>query len=113
MFSQLYKSFSKAPIWFRLGWILVGVSILLLRFWDIADMAWGYDELSAVFRSMQSPNWHDHLAHGVAVDGHPAGLQTVLWLWISAAGDGVLIPRPPAHGLQQPMPPDEVRKLQD
>ena len=93
MFSKFYKSFSKAPIWFRLGWILVGVSILLLRFWNIADMAWGYDELSAVFRSMQNPNWHDHLAHGVVVDGHPAGLQTALWLWISLAGDGVLIPR--------------------
>ncbi|NBX87909.1 MAG: hypothetical protein EBQ97_05260, partial [Bacteroidetes bacterium] len=40
-----------------------------------------------------SHNWHAHLEKGVAVDGHPAGLQTILWWWISLAGSDVLWPR--------------------
>jgi hypothetical protein len=38
-------------------------------------------------------SWHSHLAEGVAVDGHPAGIQSVLWWWISVAGSDVLWPR--------------------
>jgi hypothetical protein len=38
-------------------------------------------------------HWHSHLAEGVAVDGHPAGVQTILWWWISVAGNDVLWPR--------------------
>ncbi|MBM3437992.1 MAG: hypothetical protein FJX91_02550, partial [Bacteroidetes bacterium] len=56
-------------------------------------MAWGYDELSAIFRAMQASNWHDHLQNGVAVDGHPAGLQTLLWLWVRYFGTDFFIPR--------------------
>jgi hypothetical protein len=92
-FSRFTNSFSQTPRWFQWGWILVVAGILLLRFWGISEMAWGYDELSAVFRAMKADNWHDHLHNGVAVDGHPAGLQTVLWLWIRANGTEYLLPR--------------------
>ncbi len=93
IFSRFRASFSQAPRWFQWGWAMVALGILLLRFWDLEAYAWGYDELSAVFRAMQAKDWHAHLHQGVAVDGHPAGLQTLIWFWISANGADVFIPR--------------------
>ena len=93
IFSRFGGSFSKTPRWFQWGWVFVVVGILTVRFWSIGSMAWGYDELSAVFRAMNAANWHAHLHQGVAVDGHPAGLQTLIWLWVKWQGTGYLIPR--------------------
>ncbi len=94
MFLARYRhSFSQTPKWFQWGWLLLVGEIFLLRFWDIDSMAWGYDELSAIFRAMQASNWHNHLQNGVAIDGHPAGLQTLLWLWVRYFGTDVFIPR--------------------
>ena len=90
MLSRLLTSFSRVPIWFRLGWILVGLGAIFLRFYAINERAWGYDELSAIFRAMHSDSWYGHLKSGVAVDGHPAGLQTFLWLWVDVFGTEVL-----------------------
>jgi hypothetical protein len=93
-FQKIKESFGKTPRYFQLGWILVVIGSLALRFVGIDGRAWGYDELSAVFRAMStSHNWHTHLEKGVAVDGHPAGLQSILWWWISLAGSDVLWPR--------------------
>ena len=93
-FQKIKESFGKTPRYFQLGWILVILGSIALRFVGIDGRAWGYDELSAVFRAMStSHNWHAHLEKGVAVDGHPAGLQTILWWWISLAGSDVLWPR--------------------
>ncbi|MFM2256084.1 MAG: hypothetical protein RLZZ47_1573 [Bacteroidota bacterium] len=93
-FQQLWTSFGKTPRLFQWGWLLVLLGSVALRFVGITDMAWGYDELSAVFRAMSTADkWHSHLAEGVAVDGHPAGVQTILWWWISVAGNDVLWPR--------------------
>ena len=92
-FQQIKESFGKAPRYFQLGWILVILGSIALRFVGIDGRAWGYDELSAVFRAMQAKDWHAHLHQGVAVDGHPAGLQTIIWWWISIAGSDVLWPR--------------------
>jgi hypothetical protein len=93
IFSRFRASFSQAPRWFQWGWAMVVLAIVVLRFWNLQDYAWGYDELSAVFRAMQAKDWHAHLHQGVAVDGHPAGLQTLIWLWIGANGADVFIPR--------------------
>ena len=93
IFSRFRASFSQAPRWFQWGWAMVVLAIVALRFWDLQAYAWGYDELSAVFRAMQAKDWHAHLHQGVAVDGHPAGLQTLIWLWIGANGADVFIPR--------------------
>ena len=92
-FQQIKESFGKTPRFFQLGWILVILGSIALRFVGIDGRAWGYDELSAVFRAMQAKDWHAHLHQGVAVDGHPAGLQTIIWCWISLAGSEVLWPR--------------------
>lgn len=93
IFSRFGGSFSKTPRWFQWGWVVVVIGILTVRFWSIGSMAWGYDELSAVFRAMNAANWQEHLSEGVAVDGHPAGLQTLIWLWVKWQGTGYLIPR--------------------
>lgn len=93
IFSQFGGPFSKTPRWFQWGWVVVVIGILTVRFWSIGSMAWGYDELSAVFRAMNAANWQEHLSEGVAVDGHPAGLQTLIWLWVKWQGTGYLIPR--------------------
>jgi len=93
-FQKIKESFGKTPRYFQLGWILVVIGGIALRFVGIDGRAWGYDELSAVFRAMStSHNWHAHLEKGVAVDGHPAGLQTIIWWWISLAGSDFLWPR--------------------
>ncbi len=92
-FQQIKNSFWKTPRFFQMGWILVVLGSIALRFVGIDGRAWGYDELSAVFRAMQAKDWHAHLHQGVAVDGHPAGLQTIIWWWISIAGSDVLWPR--------------------
>ena len=92
-FQQIKNSFGKTPRFFQMGWILVILGSIALRFVGIDGRAWGYDELSAVFRAMQAKDWHAHLHQGVAVDGHPAGLQTIIWWWISLAGSDVLWPR--------------------
>lgn len=94
LLQRIKDSFGKTPRFFQLGWILVILGSVVLRFVGIEGRAWGYDELSAVFRAMStSHNWQSHLERGVAVDGHPAGLQTILWWWISVAGSNVLWPR--------------------
>ncbi len=94
LLQRIKDSFGKTPRFFQLGWILVILGSVVLRFVGIEGRAWGYDELSAVFRAMStSHNWHAHLERGVAVDGHPAGLQTIIWWWISVAGSDVLWPR--------------------
>ena len=93
-FQKIKESFGKAPRYFQLGWILVILGSIALRFVGIDGRAWGYDELSAVFRAISTSNdFQSHLERGVAVDGHPAGLQTILWWWISVAGSDVLWPR--------------------
>jgi len=75
-FQKIKESFGKTPRYFQLGWILVVIGSLALRLVGLDGRAWGYDELSAVFRAMStSHNWHAHLEKGVAVDGHPAGLR--------------------------------------
>lgn len=93
-FQQIKDSFGKTPRFFQLGWILVILGSIALRFLGIECRAWGYDELSAVFRAISTTNdWQSHLEKGVVVDGHPAGLQTIIWWWISIAGSDVLWPR--------------------
>jgi uncharacterized membrane protein len=51
----------------------------LLRFWRIWDMEYFYDELSAILRANVN-SWSAHLQKGVKPDGHPALVQTLIWL---------------------------------
>lgn len=87
---SVQKSFSKTPIHFQWGWILTVIGLLFLRFWRINERDWGYDELSAILRALGATTWQQHLHQGVIIDGHPAGLQTILWIWVQAFGSNVL-----------------------
>lgn len=87
---SVQKSFSKTPIHFQWGWILTVIGLLFLRFWRINERDLGYDELSAILRALGATTWQQHLHQGVIIDGHPAGLQTILWIWVQAFGSNVL-----------------------
>ncbi len=65
-----------------------------MKFWGIADVPFTYDELSAVFRA-QATTWNEHWQQGVMPDGHPPGMQTLIWLWIRTFGESV----PLMHGI--------------
>ncbi|MSP58557.1 MAG: hypothetical protein EXR17_06800 [Flavobacteriaceae bacterium] len=86
---EIQLSYRLAPLGFRLGWIVVLAGLIFLRFWRLDERQWGYDELSAVLRAVSAKTWADHLHLGVATDGHPAGLQTLLWFWIRGFGEAV------------------------
>ncbi len=53
-----------------------------LRFYKIDQFQFDSDELSAIFRAQNAINWHQHILNGILVDGHPAGIQTLIWLWV-------------------------------
>lgn len=75
---------------------LFGILILsaCIRFWGIADIPFTYDELSAIFRA-RAATWHGHWQLGVIPDGHPPGMQTLIWLWVQNFGEHA----PLMHGL--------------
>jgi 4-amino-4-deoxy-L-arabinose transferase-like glycosyltransferase len=67
---------------------IFGILILsaFIRFWGIADISFTYDELSAIFRA-RAATWHEHWQLGVMPDGHPPGMQTLIWLWVHYFGE--------------------------
>ncbi len=38
------------------------------------------DELGSLFRALENPDFSNHIANGVMIDGHPAGVQTIIWV---------------------------------
>ncbi|MBL7812567.1 MAG: glycosyltransferase family 39 protein [Bacteroidetes bacterium] len=58
----------------------------ILRFWFVWEIPFHYDELSAIFRA-RFPNWQAHWQLGIFGDGHPPGVQTLLWLWVQHIGE--------------------------
>ncbi len=56
---------------------LISSSLLLFSAW-VSDF--DSDELSSILRANQSENFIQHINLGVLPDGHPAGIQTFIWL---------------------------------
>lgn len=71
------------------GYLLLLIALCIKTFL-IRNHPLGYDELSAVFRAT-IPDWKSHIEKGVIPDGHPAGVQTWLWLWLKMFGDTAFI----------------------
>lgn len=72
----------------RLDYILLGVILLVaavLRLWKLNQVPFMHDEFSALFR-LQFDNFHDLIQYGIKIDGHPAGVQTFLYLWAKLVG---------------------------
>jgi len=67
---------------------LVGMLILsaYIRLWGISEVPFTYDELSAIFRAKVA-TWNEHWQQGVMPDGHPPGMQTLIWLWVRFSGE--------------------------
>jgi hypothetical protein len=61
--------------------LIFGLAVFL-RFYKIDQFQFDSDELSAIFRAQNAINWHQHIFDGIMVDGHPAGVQTLIWLWV-------------------------------
>jgi len=54
---------------------------IFFRFFKISEFQFDSDELSAIFRAQNANNWQEHIHNGVMIDGHPAGMQTLIWIW--------------------------------
>lgn len=57
---------------------------LFLRLYKL-DFSYSNDELSAILRAQQN-NLQDLIQNGVRVDGHPAGVEILLYYWINLFG---------------------------
>jgi len=64
------------------GVLVIGIG---LRFFQLTEIPMTHDELSALSR-LQFDNFGDLLRQGVAIDGHPAGVQTFLYYWTMLFG---------------------------
>ncbi len=72
----------------KLDYILLGVILLVaavLRLWKLGQVPFMHDEFSALFR-LKFDNFHDLIKYGIKIDGHPAGVQTFLYLWTKVVG---------------------------
>lgn len=57
----------------------------VLRLWRFTEIPFTHDEFSAIFRT-QFSSFSELIAKGVMVDGHPAGVQVLLWLMVKLFG---------------------------
>jgi len=65
--------------------IILGAGTIL-RFWNYTNIPFMHDELSALSR-LQFDNFSDLIRNGVMLgDTHPAGVQVLLYYWISIVG---------------------------
>jgi len=67
--------------------ILLIITLLgiLLRLFGIWDFSFTHDELS-VIRRLRFETFSELIENGVKVEGHPAGIQVFLWLWVKIFG---------------------------
>ncbi len=52
----------------------------ILRIWGIDEFPMDSDELGSWFRAINNTSFNDHISNGVMIDGHPAGIQTIVWI---------------------------------
>ena len=68
--------------------ILLGVIVIVaacLRFWNLFNMPFTYDEMSALFRT-NFTNFEDLINLGVKIDTHPPGVQVFMYYWTQLFG---------------------------
>ena len=63
---------------------IIGLGVFL-RLFGIWDFSLTHDELSVIGR-LHFDTFSELIEKGVKVDGHPAGIQVFLWLWIKIFG---------------------------
>ena len=66
--------------WVRISFLLLWTLAAVLRFWNLAELPYTHDELSALLRIY--PSLGETIAKGVAeLDTHPPGVQVFEWCW--------------------------------
>ena len=68
------------------AWLLLIIIIgAILRFYDYSGFSFSNDELSAINR-LRFSTFRDLVEKGFYVDGHPGGIQVMLWYWVKIFG---------------------------
>jgi hypothetical protein len=71
------------PVYF---WLVVILAVAaFLRFYHYAAFSFSNDELSAINR-LRFNSFHELVDKGFYVDGHPGGIQVMLWYWVKLFG---------------------------
>lgn len=65
--------------------IVIMVVAVIVRCWRLTELPFMHDELSMMSRLVYD-NWGELIAKGVKPDGHPAGVQVLMWLYTRNVG---------------------------
>lgn len=73
--------------WVRIRFLVLLVIAAVLRFWDLPNIPYTHDEISALVRIF--PSLYDTIKIGVIeLDTHPPGVQVFEWIWTRIFGKG-------------------------
>lgn len=76
----------RRTFWYRhIPFFLVLILAIAVRFIGLQDRPYDSDELGAFFRAENAQRFNNHVQSGVRIDGHPALVQTFLWLNVKIA----------------------------
>jgi hypothetical protein len=71
----------RRTFWYRhIPFFLVLILAIAVRFIWLQDRPYDSDELGALFRAENAHTFNAHIQTGVTIDGHPALVQTFLWI---------------------------------
>ena len=71
----------RRTFWYRhIPFFLVLIFAIAVRFIWLQDRPYDSDELGALFRAENAGTFNTHIQTGVTIDGHPALVQTFLWI---------------------------------
>jgi hypothetical protein len=75
------RSILPGETWARILFIILFILAAVLRFWDLPNIPYTHDEISALVRLY--PTLYDTMKLGaqVHVDAHPQGVQVFEWFW--------------------------------
>lgn len=81
-FHQRFRQPDFHILWLVFALLAGGAIIRLYRLPEIPFM---HDEFSAIIRA-RFDSFHELIEHGVKIDGHPAGVQVLIWLLVQSFG---------------------------
>ena len=77
------RRFLPGEAWTRWAFVVLPVVAAVLRFWDLPQLPYTHDELSALIRMY--PTLGETIQKGVIeLDTHPPGVQVMEWIWTKA-----------------------------
>jgi hypothetical protein len=74
--------------------ILILFTGAILRFWRLTEIPFTHDEFSAIIRT-RFTDFHELIEKGVMIDGHPAGVQVLLFYMIRVFGESEAVIKTP------------------